>query len=237
MITPTQLFSTDPGKFTDFAGVPAATVFNDSILPRLSSLASLLGEDPAGLDEAAQRRDAQAQADEEQFQYNAQQDDAFIANLRKNEIPQQEDVVDYNAPIPEGSDSVDSLVAATPQPTLAPTGNFVPGKIKLSNYGYDSDSSPDYNSNVLKIGHANNKLEDGVSAALTKSLAKRHGLKTGDYFEAQTADGKVLRRRYDDTVPTTYKGKKLPETVDLYNVNGSNKFGGTIVGIRALKSK
>jgi hypothetical protein len=106
--------------------------------------------------------------------------------------------------------------------------------IKLSNFGYDSDSSPDHNSNVLKIGHANNKLEDGVSAALTKSLATRHGLKTGDMFEARLSDGTTITRRYDDTVPTTYKGRPLPETVDLYNRKGSNSFGGRVVGIKPL---
>ena len=113
-------------------------------------------------------------------------------------------------------------------------GTFDKTAIKLANYGYASDTTKDYNSNVAKIGHANNKLESGVSAALTKSLAKRYGLKTGDYFEAITADGKVLRRRYDDTVPSTYKGKALPETVDLYEQSGSNKFGGTVVGLRTI---
>jgi hypothetical protein len=232
MISPTQLFSTDPGKFTDFSGVPAATVFNDSILPRLSSLASLLGSDPAGLDEASQRRDAQARSDDEQFAYNAQQDDQFLANLQnKPQSPSIEDmnaVEDYNVPIAP----ITSAPASNTTPIPRSKGGF-----KLSNYGYDSDSSPDYNSNTLKIGHANNPLKDGVSAALTKSLAKRYGLKTGDYFEAETSDGKILKRRYDDTVPTKYKGKPLPETVDLYEVNGSNKFGGIVVGIKPLKSQ
>jgi hypothetical protein len=229
MIAPSQLFSTDPGNITDFTNVRPADIFNNAVLPKLTSLESLLGDDPAGLDEAAQRRESQAQVDEQRSLFNAQQDDAFLASLRqKQQAVTDEDIgVDYNAPV------------AAPQtqarPQLAPAGDFVPGKIKLANYGYASDSSPDYNSNILKIGHANNKLEDGVSAALTKSLAKRLGLKTGDYFEAQTADGKILRRRYDDTVPTTYKGRRLPETVDLYEVGGSNKFGGTVVGIRPLK--
>jgi hypothetical protein len=134
-------------------------------------------------------------------------------------------VEDYNAPIAPTASAPAS--PATPIPRSK-------GGFKLSNYGYDSDSSPDYNSNTLKIGHSNNPLKDGVSAALTKSLAERFGLKTGDYFEAETSDGKVLRRRYDDTVPTSYRGKKLPETVDLYEVNGSNKFGGQVTSIRKL---
>ena len=52
MIAPDQLFSTDPGRITDFSGVRAADIFNRSILPAASGLAKLLGDDPAGLDEA-----------------------------------------------------------------------------------------------------------------------------------------------------------------------------------------
>lgn len=220
MIAPTQLFTTDMGKITDFTKVAAADVFNKAILPKLSAL---FGSDPAGLEAATERREVQAQADDEQFRFNAQADDQFLTNIRKNTAaPQQQagESVNYNAPISA--------------PTQSPQGK---GGYKLSNYGYSSDSSPDYNSNVLRIGHSNNKLEDKVSAALTKSLAKRYGLKTGDYFEAETADGQVLRRRYDDTVPTKYKGRALPETVDLYELAGNNKFGGSVVGIRPLKSQ
>ena len=229
MIAPSLLFSPDQGQITDFTDVRPADIFNKSVLPKLSSLTSLLGEDPAGLEEASKRREAQAQTDTERYQFNAQQDDKFLEQLYQNKqtalSPNRDDSVDYNIPI------------SMPQNSgMQPQGDFVPSKIKLSNYGYESDSSPDYNSNVARIGHANNKLEDGISAALTKSLAKKHGLRTGDFFEAQTADGKVLRRRYDDTVPDTYKGKKLPETVDLYELGGNNKFGGTVVGIRPLKS-
>lgn len=225
MIAPTQLFTTDMGKITDFTKVAAAEVFNKAILPKLSSL---FGSDPAGLEEATERRETQAQADDEQFRFNAQADDQFLANIRKTAPQQQvEESVDYNAPI-----SAPTQSPAAPAPLPQGKGGY-----KLSNYGYSSDSSPDYNSNVLRIGHSNNKLEDKVSAALTKSLAKRYGLKTGDYFEAETADGQVLRRRYDDTVPTTYKGRALPETVDLYELAGNNKFGGSVVGIRPLKSQ
>jgi bifunctional DNA-binding transcriptional regulator/antitoxin component of YhaV-PrlF toxin-antitoxin module len=142
--------------------------------------------------------------------------------------PQQQDV-DYNAPVQD---------AVLNQPIIQEAAMPLPKDgeaIKLANYGYDSDSSPDTNSNILKIGHANNKLEDGVSAALTKSLAQRYGLKTGDFFEITTADGKTMKRRYDDTVPRSYRGKSLPETVDLYERGGSNKFGGKVVEIKPLK--
>ena len=68
-------------------------------------------------------------------------------------------------------------------------------------------------------------------------MAQRLGLKTGDRFEVVTDDGRVFQRRYDDTVPSMYKGKPLPETVDLYNRSGSNKFGGVVKEIRPLANK
>ncbi len=208
-------FSTDPGKILDFEGKRPADIFNEAILPRVQSFTE-------GLDEASGRRDEQLQRDLNVEAFDQQKDEDFFAQLSQDRpAAQGQDLSEYSVPLPQSQ-------------TAAPQGDFSDTKLKLSNYGYSSDSSPDHNSNVLRIGHANNKLEDGVSAALTKSLAKRHGLKTGDFFEARTSDGKTLRRRYDDTVPTTYKGKKLPETVDLYELSGSNKFGGTVVGIRPL---
>jgi hypothetical protein len=90
---------------------------------------------------------------------------------------------------------------------------------------------------VLRIGNRNNKLVDGQSAAITASFAKKHGIKAGQSFEILTSDGKVQRRTYDDTVPPTYKGKALPETIDLYERGGSNNFGGKIVGLKLLAPK
>lgn len=229
MLDSGSLFSSDPGKFQDFSGISAADIFNRSVLARATEVVDIFGNALAGLDEAADRRKKQLDQDLASDLFRKQQDDSFLAD-RENQksapsiLPEN---FDYNEPLPD----------TAPQKEVVATGDFIPAKIKLSNYGYDSDSSPDYNSNVAKIGHANNKLKDGLSAALTKSLAQRHGLKTGDMFEAIDANGKVYRRRYDDTVPTKYKGKKLPETVDLYEVGGRNNFGGTIVGIRPLKSK
>lgn len=224
------MFSTDPGHLFDFSGKRPADIFNEAILPKVNSFADLLGEDPMGLEDARRRRETQLQQDLSREAYAEQQDDAFLNQL--NERRAQQGAARPPLAVDTGFDA-----GGYDAPITRPPARTGGGKIKLANYGYDSDSSPDHNSNVLRIGHANNKLEDGVSAALTKSLAKRYGLKTGDYFEAVTADGKVLRRRYDDTVPTTYKGKPLPETVDLYERNGSNNFGGSVVGIRPLRSR
>lgn len=220
-----NLFSTDPGKILDFSDISAGEVFNRSVVPSANSFVA----DDMGLDEARQRRQRQLQEDTTRDAYASNADDEFLRDTyaRKQAQPVFDagEEINYNAPMEPSS----------PTPDLKPQGDLVASKLKLSNYGYDSDSSPDHNSNVLRIGHANNKLESGVSAALTRSLAKKHGLKTGDYFEAVASDGTVYKRRYDDTVPTTYKGKPLPETVDLYDLKGSNAFGGTIVGIRPLR--
>ena len=219
MVQPQQLFGTDPGKITDFSGVPVSEIFNQTVVPRLTSIAELF-DLSAGLDEAKQRREARLAQTAPDDLYKAQQVDPF-ASQSMEQPAYDNSYENYNAPLPMSTPSEEP-------------GTFDKTAIKLANYGYASDTTKDYNSNVAKIGHANNKLESGVSAALTKSLAKRYGLKTGDYFEAITADGKVLRRRYDDTVPSTYKGKALPETVDLYEQSGSNKFGGTVVGLRTI---
>lgn len=231
MIAQTKLFSSDPSHMFDFAKTRPSEIFNKAILPNVNSFLDLIEDDPAGLEDAAQRREAELGQRVEQEALNSRVDQDFVEQLNQRQPQQQRPVFQS-----EAAEDYDSPVAA-PVPTARPTGSSSGEKLKLSNYGYDTDSSPDYNSNVLRIGHANNKLQDGLSAALTKSLAKRHGLKTGDMFEATTADGKTLRRRYDDTVPTTYRGKALPETVDLYEIGGSNKFSGVVTGIRALNSK
>ena len=108
--------------------------------------------------------------------------------------------------------------------------------IKLSNYGYASDTTPDSNS-ARGIGHANNKLEDGVSAAVSKSLATRLGIKTGDWLNIETTQG-PMRVRYDDTVPASDSriAGPLPETIDIFRRNGTNDWGGKVTGISVEKN-
>ena len=108
--------------------------------------------------------------------------------------------------------------------------------IKLSNYGYADDTTPDSNS-ARGIGHSDNKLEDGTSAALSKSLANRLGVKTGDWLNIQTTQG-PMRVRYDDTVPDSDPrvNGPLPETIDIFRRNGSNGWGGKVTGIELEKT-
>lgn len=217
-IQQTRFFSTDPQNARSLTGLGLVDLFNDSIIPLANQLEPEVDLD--GEDALARQRRAETAAMVESTSFERRQaDDTFLAARGQQDDPYS-GITDYSEDLSGGlSDST------------------AKGPIKLSNYGYESDSSPDYNSNVLRIGHANNKLEDGLSAAVTKSLARRHGLKTGDLFEVETSDGKKMTRRYDDTVPTSYKGKPLPETVDLYELKGSNKFGGSVVGIKPLTRK
>lgn len=222
-------FSTDPGQVLDLSGKSAVDIFNESVVPTVNSFDSFLSSDPGGLEEGAQRR-RQFLEQSLQLEDASKQEDIAFWESRKNGDPQ---ILDEYAVTPEEVGLPEDY--GKPQDPQASKSGFANDKVRLTNYGYKSDKYADYNSNVLKIGHSNNPLKDGVSAALTKSLAKRHGIKNGEWFEVVTDDGNVLRRRYDDTVPSSYKGKKLPETVDLYEVNGSNNFRGTVVGIRKVK--
>lgn len=203
------IFSTDPGKILDFGGVSAADIFNQTILQRHNSFDEHLS-DPAL---------AQPEPPPQPLDLFQQPPPDPVASVMPSATPTlrgNEGLQDYAIPVPPTQKQINAA------------------QIKLSNYGYASDSSPDYNSNVLRRGNHNNRLEDGVSAALSASLAKRYGIPVGAEFEIVTSDGKTMKRRYDDTVPSHYKGKPLPETVDLFNLNGSNSFGGIVVDIRPI---
>lgn len=199
-----NIFSTNPGEITDFKNMSFGDIFNNTVVSILDDL-----------DANAARIDQELGIGLDALNAESQETASLLEALPpRASVVAEEEAVDYNAPLPMSEKNE--------------------GGFKLSNYGYASDSSPDYNSNVRRVGHAENPLEDGVSAALTKSLAKRYGLKTGDMFEITTADGKTMQRRYDDTVPRTYRGKPLPETVDLYEIGGSNKFGGKVINLKKL---
>lgn len=215
------LFGTDPGFVTDFSGKSAAEIYNEAVVPRVNAFDAM-----GFLEEGRRRRETQLEQDLAQEAFSRNSDDEFLRDL-----------TDRRSPSVGGSEPDFDSLSMTMDDLEPESGGSGGGAIKLSNYGYDTDTSPDYNSNVRRIGNRNNRLVDGVSAALTASLAKRMGILPGQEFEAVAKDGTVYRRRYDDTVPTTYKGKPLPETVDLYQRKGSNSFGGTIVEIRPITGK
>lgn len=114
-------------------------------------------------------------------------------------------------------------------------GKLIPlNDIKLSNYGYAGDTYSDTNS-AAGIGHSDNRLVDGMSVALTASLAKQYGIARGDRLRLHTTKG-IIEAVYDDTVPTKTKdGKPLPPTFDLYRKsNGSNGWSGKVTGFEKL---
>jgi hypothetical protein len=138
------------------------------------------------------------------------------------------------APAPVFDDPID--ITPAPSTTDPKTSSIIfPKPIKLSNYGYASDLTPDSWS-AKGIGHANNKLIDGTSAAITKSLANDLGLKSGDWFIARTTRG-AFRLRYDDTVPSYDKRTgALPPTIDVYRkTSGSNNWGGKVLAIEKIE--
>lgn len=107
MALATISFSPDPGKILDFTGHSPASIFNDAILPRINSFMDLLPQDPGGLEEAAQRREAQLAQDLDVESAFRQEDEDFFANLRQPAAApgqlEAEASVDYDAPISMGS--------------------------------------------------------------------------------------------------------------------------------------
>ena len=166
------------------------------------------------------------------------------SSILKNEMPPPDLFIPSAAPLPtfadplEGNGSTsDGSPGVLPMPPQdGPKTSAIQFKqpIKLSNYGYTSDTTPDSFSSA-GIGHSNNKLIDGTSAAITKSLANQLGIKSGEWFIAKTTKGD-FRLRYDDTVPATDKRTgPLPPTIDIYRKSkGSNDWGGKVLGFQKI---
>lgn len=121
-----------------------------------------------------------------------------------------------------------------PRPGTETSMTIPKGGLKLSNYGYASDTTPDRYS-AKGIGHSNNKLIPGESAAITKSLADRLGLAHGDKLKITTTKGDFTVF-YHDTVPATDKRTgDLPETIDIYRPkDGSNGWGGRVTKVSKI---
>lgn len=101
MIPTPSMFSTDPGKIFDFSKKRPADIFNESIIPRLSSLDSDMG-----LDEAAQRRQQQLNVDLQFESAKRQEDDAFLSELTQRrqqpfQQPSAANLDEYAVDIPE----------------------------------------------------------------------------------------------------------------------------------------
>lgn len=127
-----------------------------------------------------------------------------------------------------------ALVPARPGRIDPSTSALPKGGLKLSNYGYPSDTTPDSNS-ANGIGHSNNKLIAGESAAISKSLADRLKLQHGDKLKIETTQGDFTVF-YHDTVPATdSRTGDLPETIDIYRPkDGSNGWGGRVTKVSKI---
>lgn len=87
---------------------------------------------------------------------------------------------------------------------------------KATQYGYANDSTPDYNSNVLKIGMRDNPLTPHA-AALTKLMQRQINAQPGDAIE--TIDGKGNKH-------VEYFADRAPESdarIDFYKPQGFDK--------------
>ena len=122
-------------------------------------------------------------------------------------------------------------------------GNCTVQPIKLTNYGYLTDTSSDCNSipdstkcsdtqNKPKVptGNHGNALQDGISAAVTKSLEDTCGLKYGDKFIAVTSQGTFNLVDADRAPENDYR-------IDVFRrSNGSNNWGGTVTSIQIVNT-
>jgi len=132
-------------------------------------------------------------------------------------------------------DPISGPVKAPPPRPGTETSMVIPKDgFKLSNYGYPSDTTPDRNSR-RGIGHSNNQMIPGESAAITKSLADRLKLKHGDKLKIETTKGDFTIF-YHDTVPSTDpRTGDLPETIDIYRPkDGSNGWGGRVTKVSKI---
>ena len=108
-----------------------------------------------------------------------------------------------------------------PQATsqVVPSGKPVSIPMKVTQYGYPGDSTPD--SNTKKgIGLSESMhLQDGVSAALSPSSEKKLNAKPNDVLKIEHSDGKVSYVRFHDRTSQKLKDDR----VDLYKPGGFDK--------------
>lgn len=96
------------------------------------------------------------------------------------------------------------------------------GPIRVTNYGYSGDHTPDTNSNKLRKGSRNNRLVPGVSAALDPELARQIGARPGDIIAIEHDNG-TQYVTYDDVAEL----QSGTGTIDIYRPNsGSNNWAG-----------
>jgi hypothetical protein len=89
-------------------------------------------------------------------------------------------------------------------------------RIKITQYGYANDETPDSNTRA-HIGVQNIELEQDVSCAITDSAKHALGAHVGDWLRIDFGGGQTLYRRIDDRAP------EHDPRVDIYMVQGFNR--------------
>ena len=105
------------------------------------------------------------------------------------------------------------------------------GSIEITNYGYPGDFSSDRNSNYFATGLGGSRpLIPGISAALSRSLASKLGVRPGAVIEFLDANGRSYLVTYDDQSP---RGN---QNIDVYRPTfGSNNFCARVRAARVLR--
>jgi hypothetical protein len=89
-------------------------------------------------------------------------------------------------------------------------------KIRITQYGYANDSTPDSNTRA-HIGVQNIELAQDVSCAVTDSAKHALGAHVGDWLRIDFGSGNVVYRRIDDRAPEN------DQRVDMYMVQGYHR--------------
>jgi len=89
-------------------------------------------------------------------------------------------------------------------------------RIKITQYGYANDETPDSNTQA-HIGVQNIELEQDLSCAVTDSAKHALGAHVGDWLRIDFGGGQTLYRRIDDRAP------EHDQRVDIYMVQGFNR--------------
>ena len=184
MVQPQQLFGTDPGKITDFSGVPVSEIFNQTVVPRLTSIAELF-DLSAGLDEAKQRREARLAQTAPDDLYKAQQVDPF-ASQSMEQPAYDNSYENYNAPLPMSTPSEEPTGAQVRgAPVAQNLTDFVKhfegynpkayGDFKQTSIGYGTRARKGETSITKEEAESRLSAELGKARSEVENLNKKHG--------------------------------------------------------------
>ena len=230
MIQPQQLFGTDPGKITDFSSVPVSEIFNQTVVPRLTSIAELF-DLSAGLDEAKQRREARLAQTAPDDLYMAQQQDPFVSQPTT-----QPDFENYNAPLPMSTPSAEPTGAQVRgAPVAQNLTDFVKhfegynpkayGDFKQTSIGYGTRARKGETSISKEEAESRLSSELGKARSEVEALNKKHGY---DFAPNQLDALTSFAYNVGSLNQLTENGKRDKETI-AKKILEYNKAGGKVL--------